>query len=386
VSVVIPTYQRRDLVLVAIDSAFGQTVPPDEIVVVDDGSTDGTLEAVAALGDERVRALGQPNQGPSAARNRAIAAARSDIVAFLDSDNRWLPHHLAVIHELLRLHPDAVLVGTHRRYRFGDERPADAEAGDLAKLLLLTGTGVGAMTSVAARRTALLEVGGFDEGFRYGEDVELFLRLSLVGPMALISGRTVEIASSDDSLREEGQQGGAYLGTMQRSAAKMLDVLETSTQPDAGELREAALARRSVGDALAALDRGDDPAAIRAHLAEACRRAPELRTRTSWTLGLLPTSLPGWHMPERRLRLLSSLADAWPEASPSAVVVRAAAVQEAVRQRRWRHAAALARRLFTVVGVRTVAEMLVRSLRVRWTRSVRVRTVMAGDGEGRVGG
>jgi glycosyltransferase involved in cell wall biosynthesis len=88
VSVVIPTYQRRRFVVRAVESVLGQTVQDSEAIVVDEGSTDGTAEALAGL-DPRVYHVWQENRGVSAARNAGIRLARAPIVAFLDSDDRW---------------------------------------------------------------------------------------------------------------------------------------------------------------------------------------------------------------------------------------------------------------------------------------------------------
>ncbi|OYW83480.1 MAG: hypothetical protein B7Z20_12545, partial [Sphingobium sp. 32-64-5] len=84
-TVVIPTYNRRDTVVEAVRSALEQTVADVEVIVVDDGSTDGTPSAVAAIGDERIHVIVQANGGAAAARNRGIAFARGRYVAFLDS-------------------------------------------------------------------------------------------------------------------------------------------------------------------------------------------------------------------------------------------------------------------------------------------------------------
>src|SRR6266550_3498046 len=156
VSVVIPTYQRRDLVMRAIDSALSQTCPATEVLVVDDGSTDGTAEALSARQLSGVKVLSQPHTGLSTARNVAINVARGDVVAFLDSDDRWLPDHLAVVGELLARHPLAVLVATHRDFQFGDETPRDAGLRDTAERLILMRTAVGVPSSVAVRREAVL--------------------------------------------------------------------------------------------------------------------------------------------------------------------------------------------------------------------------------------
>src|SRR5438132_3254976 len=100
VSVIVPTFQRREYVVRAVGSVLAQTYEDFELIVVDDGSTDGTGEALAGL-DGRLRYLWQENRGTGAARNTGLRLARGEIVAFLDSDNRWLPHHLGIVTEVL---------------------------------------------------------------------------------------------------------------------------------------------------------------------------------------------------------------------------------------------------------------------------------------------
>ncbi|MDX1389152.1 MAG: glycosyltransferase family 2 protein, partial [Acidobacteriota bacterium] len=93
VSVVIPTYNRRDRVVRAVDSALAQCGAGDEIIVVDDGSTDRTREALERYG-HRVRYIDTPNRGAGRARNIGIAEAKNPLVAFLDSDDTWMPGKL----------------------------------------------------------------------------------------------------------------------------------------------------------------------------------------------------------------------------------------------------------------------------------------------------
>src|SRR5258707_1636701 len=90
VSAIVATYNRADVVSQAIESILGQTYENLEVIIVDDGSTDGTVEVLERFGS-RLRILRQQNAGPSAARNRGIAAARGEIISLLDSDDVWLP-------------------------------------------------------------------------------------------------------------------------------------------------------------------------------------------------------------------------------------------------------------------------------------------------------
>ena len=111
VSIIIPTYNRAHLIERAIDSALNQTIPGDEIIVVDDDSTDNT-EAVIAKYNEAVRYFKIPNAGAGAARNFAIRESNNPFVAFLDSDDEWMPHKLDLQRNLLQARPDILLCFT----------------------------------------------------------------------------------------------------------------------------------------------------------------------------------------------------------------------------------------------------------------------------------
>lgn len=94
VSVIIPLYNKGPWVRRALDSVAGQTFADFELLVVDDGSTDAGARIVAEYGDSRLRLITQPNNGPGAARNRGIAEAKGDLIAFLDADDEWLPNYI----------------------------------------------------------------------------------------------------------------------------------------------------------------------------------------------------------------------------------------------------------------------------------------------------
>jgi glycosyltransferase involved in cell wall biosynthesis len=104
-SIVMPTYNRADTILRAVDSVRAQTHADWELVVVDDGSVDDTGARIAALGEPRIRVLRQDNHGVTVARNTGLASARGELVAFLDSDDAWLPHHLELAAAFFRAHP-----------------------------------------------------------------------------------------------------------------------------------------------------------------------------------------------------------------------------------------------------------------------------------------
>jgi glycosyltransferase involved in cell wall biosynthesis len=186
ISVVIPTYNTASLVVEAIDSALAQTLPPLEVVVVDDGSTDDTEARLAAYGD-RIIYVRQPNAGVSSARNRGLELARGELIAFLDSDDTWHPRKLEIQASRLAADSGLALLGTrafplptHSPPEVADDRPAleDVTWERLAVSNPLTAS------SVLVRRSVLDRVGGFDIGLSGNEDRDLWLRVAAVARAA----------------------------------------------------------------------------------------------------------------------------------------------------------------------------------------------------------
>ncbi len=105
VSVIIPAYNAERYLAEALASVFGQSRVPEEIIVVDDGSTDRTEEVVRKHG-EAIRFLKQPHRGPGAARNLGVESARGEFIAFLDADDLWLPEKLSAQLDLFRTRPN----------------------------------------------------------------------------------------------------------------------------------------------------------------------------------------------------------------------------------------------------------------------------------------
>lgn len=209
VSVVIPTYNRREMVREAVTSALAQTLDDIEIIVVDDGSTDGTAEALTAEFGDRIRVEVQSNQGESVARNRGIELARAEYVAFLDSDDMWLPEKLAAQIEILENKPEFVLTTTSFALIDRRGRPistaksagppnASTFSAELTSIGLESPITSGPST-VLVRRSALLEIGGFDASIRYGEDFDAWLRLRLLGDFGISDVPLVRIRVHGES-------------------------------------------------------------------------------------------------------------------------------------------------------------------------------------------
>lgn len=189
VSVVIPTYNRMKDLPQAIDSVLGQSYQPFEIIVVDDGSTDGT-ETMVRSRYPQVRYLRQSNRGPAAARNAGIKAASGRYVAFLDSDDRWTPRKLEQQIGLFRMKPEVGLVFSSVRFvnRQGtpvEERRYDPSFRGRVAERLLSWSGI-ILSSVVVRRDGLDRVGLFEEDLIIGEDWDLYFRLAMEVPFDFI--------------------------------------------------------------------------------------------------------------------------------------------------------------------------------------------------------
>ena len=182
VGVVVPTYNRADVLPRALQSALRQTYEALEVIVVDDGSTDDTEAVVAALDDPRVRYVLQPrNAGVSAARNRGIREARGEFIAFLDSDDEWFPDKIE--RQVARFREVNNRVGllycgvrsvSDRRgdWTFRPKHRGDVYEAMLQRNVIHTGSGV------VIRREVVDVVGGFDEEIPAIEDYEYWLRIA----------------------------------------------------------------------------------------------------------------------------------------------------------------------------------------------------------------
>jgi glycosyltransferase involved in cell wall biosynthesis len=201
ITAVIPTYNRGPLVERAIESALAQEHPPHEIVVVDDGSTDGTGERLARF-DDRVRYVSQENAGDAAARNRGVEEAATEWVAFLDSDDTWTEDHLA------RMHVALERTGGRADVYFSDTRLAPYDGGEGTRVwddasfsiaddheLVEDGTQWALLRiqpmmlqSSMFNRTAFREAGGLLRDVPPRADTHLFYAMSIGRPVCAVAG------------------------------------------------------------------------------------------------------------------------------------------------------------------------------------------------------
>jgi len=179
VSVVIPCYNAERFVGEAIESALSQSPPPAEVIVVDDGSDDGSVRVSRSFG-ERVRLLSSAHAGVGAARNAGLLAAREDLVAWLDADDVWEAGKLA--DQIPSFDDPAVglVYGQMRRFGpggLGPPWPMNPPQGDIFERLYLQRNFIPTST-VIVRRQALVDAGGFDGAVAQAEDLDAWLRVA----------------------------------------------------------------------------------------------------------------------------------------------------------------------------------------------------------------
>lgn len=197
VSVIIPVYNRATLVPQAIDSILSQTYDNVEIIAINDGSTDNSLEVLRKYEKkwpDKVRVINQDNQGQVLARNNGIKASTGEYIAFLDSDDRWLPQKLEL--QLPRFTPEVGLV--YCSVEFIDEsgqviavERCDPElVGNIYPQLLVQNRMTGG--TVVIRKDILDEVGLFDPEFKAAENWDLWIRISKKYKAALVNKPLVQ--------------------------------------------------------------------------------------------------------------------------------------------------------------------------------------------------
>jgi glycosyltransferase involved in cell wall biosynthesis len=213
VTTIIPTYNRGQLVCEALESVFAQSRPVDEIIVVDDGSTDNTPELLRRYGN-RIRYIEQPNSGAGAARNRGIKEAKGDYIAFLDSDDIWVKEKTKIQMDFFSRHP-------HLEFVFGDmanftptndnEVPEikspevhnyfTAHSTNLERILdcLITESVIPTPT-VVFERACVSRIGFFDEKLKIAEDLDYWLRAARTCRFGFVNTVLAKRRRHDDNL------------------------------------------------------------------------------------------------------------------------------------------------------------------------------------------
>lgn len=215
-SIIIPVYNGERFIDNAIKSVFAQSEDDWELIIVNDGSTDGTARALEKYGgDGRITVVTQKNAGVSAARNRGIELAKGSHLAFLDADDEWHPYHLEVMSGLIKKYPDAGLYGTFTLTKLvnGNEitecnffkNRADtvyledffeAYRKDKSAKMFTVIT-----TCISAK--AMKKAGGFPVGTPIGEDLEVSLRVAAYYPVVLCARATATYIKENSSATKD---------------------------------------------------------------------------------------------------------------------------------------------------------------------------------------
>lgn len=204
ISIIIPTYNRVHLIGAAVASVLTQTFSGFEVIVVDDGSTDDTEAVVREYPDSRIIYVKQENKGRSHARNCALHLARGRYIAFLDSDDLYLPDKLALQVRYLDGHPHVGMIYTSAYCidYYGNtlnEKYIASVSGKIYKSIAFFRPVTITLPTVMVRREIFAEVGGFDENMHRFEDTDMWRRISKVAYIDALPEFTCKLRTHDDN-------------------------------------------------------------------------------------------------------------------------------------------------------------------------------------------
>ena len=190
-SIIIPLYNKAPYIRKALESVAAQTFTDWECIIVNDGSTDNSMERIRGLEDERIRVISQTNMGVAAARNNGVAASAGEYICFLDADDWWEPEFLAEIDKLIAAYPDAGIYATNYIYfKPGKTHVAlSLPTGYIHYPQAYLENGSMPVTSITAcmPRRVFEQMGGFPKGIKLGEDFLLWAKTALHYPVAFSS-------------------------------------------------------------------------------------------------------------------------------------------------------------------------------------------------------
>lgn len=215
--VVVPLYNKCAYIRRAVDSVLAQTLEDFELIVVDDGSTDGSIEALANIKDIRLQIIQQPNQGVGVARNTGMEMTRAKWIAFLDADDAWMPDHLRELSKISKLFPDVGLISTTCVEAFGNTLP-DWQKLEVPSVIrkvdyfLEASKAIGFVnsTSSAVKREVYKKIGGFLL-FKAGEDLEYWARIAIAHPVAISARVTCAYFRDTGGVMHELHQKASYI-------------------------------------------------------------------------------------------------------------------------------------------------------------------------------
>lgn len=202
ISIVIPLYNKGNLVVRALNSIRNQIYDDYEVVIIDDGSTDNSVdiarEFISRNGMERVRIVSQSNRGVGAARNHGIRISGGDFIAFLDADDEWKDNHLYDLYVLTEQFPQCQVFATNYEYKSPEgvvtcnrlkNQPFKGDYGIIDNYFVMASGSTPPLHTSATMvsREALLSIGGFPENIKSGEDLLTWARLALVSDIGFFT-------------------------------------------------------------------------------------------------------------------------------------------------------------------------------------------------------
>ena len=286
ISVIIPLYNKVSTIERAVRSVLAQSAPPREVIVVDDGSTDGSAEVVERIASPLVRLVRQQNRGVSAARNRAISEATGRWVALLDGDDMWSAEHLHQVELLIAAYPACGAYGTgfwvetDARRTLGsfpdEEGVVDFFAHSMSCYVLIP-------SATTLDRELTLSLGGFPEGMRMGEDQYLWTKIARSSQVAFSPSATVIYSRT-------AENRSVALYRAEQTAFSFEELYDAAADDMSNEY----VARVALGKALVECVRGGDESARRALKFFSYNKLSRRIERKIRLFKALPVALRGW--------------------------------------------------------------------------------------------
>lgn len=214
ISIVIPLYNKEKQIKNTLKSIFNQTFQDYEIVIVNDGSTDKSVEIVKRINDTRIRLIEQKNQGVSVARNTGIKEAKYEYIALLDADDEWKPNYLETQVDLIYSYPNCSVFACAYEFKNGEKItplilnkiPFEGEKGVLTNYFEVAACSHPPISSISivAKRASFLAIGGFPVGVIEGEDLITWAKLAVKYSIAYSTKREVYfLRNREESLSQE---------------------------------------------------------------------------------------------------------------------------------------------------------------------------------------
>lgn len=283
ISVIIPLYNKVNSIERTLQSVARQSVQPLEVIVVDDGSTDGSAEVVRRMNMPLVQLVSQSNRGVSAARNRAMELAQGEWVALLDGDDCWEPGYLENVERMIDTYPAAAAIGTAfmvddgRRRVVGDtpqkEGVVDFFVESMSRYVLIP-------SATVLRRDITLALGGFPEGMRMGEDQYLWTKIARTAQVVFSPARLVVYSRA-------AENRSASIFRPEQTVFSLEDLYDEDALPISNEY----VARVALGKALVESARGGTAVARRALEFFSYNRLSSRLTRKLSLLNALPACM-----------------------------------------------------------------------------------------------